>query len=124
MSNAGNSSDPNSSANDGSFSIRKSSPDLLREVLESTLTRGEGGLAPEELLALQEIARAHGDSQLDMLQITELLVAGLLSTRFPGLANRETNQLMCQRIADSLCGDPVSMQRLKTMWNQLRESVS
>ncbi len=119
---------PDNSGSEAPFSVRKSSPDLLRHVLEATLARGPGDMSSEELQNLQAVARdglrADSTGQLDMVQIAERLVASLLSTRFPDLANVEANRQMCQRIAASLCGDPTSMQRLKTLWNQLRHSVT
>lgn len=106
------------------WNVRKSSPDLLRHVLEATLSRGAGELTPGELEALQAIARQQGTAAVDMAEITEQLVASLLAARFPDLAPPETHRLMSQRIAASLCGDPTSMQRLKIFWNQLRQSVT
>ena len=119
MSNADRST-PGSSASSG-FSVRKSSPDLLRHVMEATLASGEPGMTAEEWQAIRSIADDPQNSSLGMDCVAELLVTALLSTRFPDLAAQETSQLMCQRIAASLCGDPTSMQRLKTFWNQLRE---
>ena len=111
-----------SSANQ--FSARKSSPDLLRHVLEETLAAGSNAMTTEEWERLQNLARSHWTIDLDMLQVAEKLVSALLTTRFPDLASADANQRMCQRIAGSLCGDPASMQRLKTFWNQLRASIS
>ncbi len=128
MSSAGGAPAPENSASEASFSVRKSSPDLLRHVLEATLARGTGDMTPEELQNLQavarEILREDSTDPLDMIQITERLVASLLSTRFRDLAEAEANRQMCQRIAASLCGDPTSMQRLKTLWNQLQQSIT
>jgi hypothetical protein len=128
MSNAGGSPAPGNSANQASISLRKSTPDLLRHVLEATLARGTGEMTAEELQSLQAIARsilqADSTEQLDMALIAERLVACLLTTRFPDLGSAEANRQMCQRIATSLCGDPTSMQRLKTLWNQLQQSIT
>ena len=124
MSSGGRAPTPDDAAHASAFNARKTSPDLLRHVLEATLARGAGELTSEELQGLQAIAREHGASTLDMAQITELLVASLLSSRFPDLAHPAAHRLMSQRIAASLCGDPTSMQRLKTFWNQLRQSVT
>ena len=128
MSNGG-SAVPDSSGNEGQlpanqFSAKKPSPDLLRHVLEETLAAGSNAMTPEEWEKLQALARSDWTNDLDMLQVTEKLVSALLSTRFPGLASADANHRMCQSIAGSLCGDPESMQRLKTFWNQLRESIS
>ena len=124
MSSGGRAPTPDNPDGEAAFNVRKSSPDLMRHVLDATLARGAGELTPEELQGLQEIAREKSSAQLDMAQIAERLVASLLSTRFPDLATPEANRLMCERIAASLCGDPTSMQRLKTLWNQLRQSVT
>lgn len=118
-----------SSASDNSrpeveFSARKSSPDLMRHVLEATLARGSNAMTSEEWGRLQDLARAHATDDLDMSQVAEKLVASLLATRFPDLTNMDERCLMCERIAGSLCGDPASMQRLKTFWNHLRESIA
>lgn len=102
---------------------RKSSPDLLRHVLEETLARGAGEMSSEELAALRDVAQALAGSHMDMSLIAEKLVAALLSKRFPDLANPDAHRQMSRRIAASLCGDPTSMQRLKTLWNQLRQSI-
>jgi hypothetical protein len=124
MSSGGGVPAPENAAKQETFSARKSSPDLLREVLEATLARGAGEMSAEECQQLQAVARMHRSSQLDMSEVAELLVAALLATRFPPLASPEANRQMCQRIAASLCGDPTSMQRLKVFWNQLRQSVT
>ncbi|MCA9133062.1 MAG: hypothetical protein KDA45_07895 [Planctomycetales bacterium] len=113
-----------SSAEETTFSAKKSSPDLLRHVLEATLAQGETDMTAEEWQSLQAIAREHREAQLPIDRAAPLLVAALLATRFPDLARPETHAQMCQRISDSLCGDPTAMQRLKTFWNQLSESVS
>jgi hypothetical protein len=124
MSSGGGGPAPENAAKQETFSARKSSPDLLREVLEATLSRGAGEMSAEECQQLQAVARMHLSSQLDMSEVAELLVTALLATRFPPLASPEASRQMCQRIAASLCGDPTSMQRLKVFWNQLRQSVS
>lgn len=128
MSNGGGSPAPYNSANQASISLRKSTPDLLRHVLEATLARGAGEMTAEELQSLQTIAHSilQGDSteQLDIALIAERLVACLLATRFPDLGTAEANRQMCHRIAASLCSDPTSMQRLKTLWNQLQQSIT
>jgi len=129
MSSGGGVPAPDNAAKQETFSARKSSPDLLREVLEATLSRGAremsaGEMSAEECQQLQAVARLHQSSQLDMSEVAELLVTALLATRFPPLASPEASRQMCQRIAASLCGDPTSMQRLKVFWNQLRQSVS
>lgn len=124
MSSGGGAPTPDNPANAAAFNVRKSSPDLLRHVLEATLARGAGEMTPEELQNLQAIAREHETAQVDMAEIAQRLVASLLSSRFPDLAKPEDHRLMSARIAASLCGDPTSMQRLKTFWNQLRQSVT
>lgn len=119
---------PDKSTDEAAFSVRKSTPDLLRHVLEATLARGAGEMTAEELQELQTLARnILQDSpaeRLDMALVAERLVSCLLSSRFPDLGNPAANRLMCQRIAASLCGDPTSMQRLKTLWNQLQRSIT
>ncbi len=119
---------PDKSADEATFSVRKSTPDLLRHVLEATLARGAGEMTAEELQELQNLARNilqdSSAERLDMAHIAERLVSCLLSTRFPDLGNATANRQMCQRIAASLCGDPTSMQRLKTLWNQLQRSIT
>lgn len=124
MSSGGGAQTPDDAPQAAAWNVRKSSPDLMRHVLEATLSRGAGEMTPEELEALQAIARQHGTAAVDMAEITEQLVASLLASRFPDLAQPEAHRLMSQRIAASLCGDPTSMQRLKTFWNQLRQSVT
>ncbi len=126
---SGGSSIPDNSRNEApspanQSSVRKSSPDLLRHVLEETLAAGSNAMTSEEWEKLQVLARSPLMVDLDMLQVAERLVSALLATRFPDLASAEANQRMCQRIAASLCGDPESMRRLKTFWNQLRASIS
>ena len=121
---SGGSPAPNNSRSETEFSARKSSPDLMRHVLEATLARGSNAMAPEEWERLQAVARLHASDELDMSLVAEKLVAALLAVRFPHLSSENEACLMCQRIASSLCGDPASMQRLKTFWNQLRESIS
>ncbi len=124
MSSADGSTSPENESNEPSFSIRKSSTDLLRHVLEATLAKGEAGMTHEEWESILEIARTNQGADLPMDRVTELLVDALLATRFPDLAKKEARRQMCQHISSSLCGDPTSMQRLKAFWNQLRESVS
>jgi hypothetical protein len=124
MSSGGGAPAPNNAAKHETFSARKSSPDLLREVLEATLARGAGEMSTEECQQLQSIARAQLSKELDMAEVAVLLVEALLAKRFPPLASPEASRQMCQRIAASLCGDPTSMQRLKVFWSQLRQSVS
>ena len=117
---SGGPSVPGNSRNEEQFAAKKSSPDLLRHVLEATLAAGSNAMTPEEWEKLQALARSPAMAEADMLQVTEKLVSALLATRFPDLAKADADQRMCQRIAGSLCGDPASMQRLKTFWNQLR----
>ena len=126
---SGGSSVPDNSRNEApssanQFAAKKSSPDLLRHVLEETLAAGSNAMTSQEWETLQALARSHSTNDLDMLSVAEKLVSALLTTRFPDLAGGDANQRMCQRIAASLCGDPESMQRLKTFWNQLRASIS
>ena len=131
---SGSSSAPDNSRNEAQFSAdqlsanpfsaKKSSPDLLRHVLEETLAAGSNAMTTEEWEKLQALARSPLMNGLDMLQVAEKLVTALLATRFPDLSNADANLRMCQRIASSLCGDPASMQRLKVFWNQLRASIS
>ena len=124
MSNADGSREPSLDSRNPTFSSKKSSPDLLRHVLEETLQRGKSGMSEPEWQAIRQIASEHRERQLSMDQITELLVAALLAARFPDLASQESRRSMCNRIAASLCGDPTSMQRLKIFWQQLCESVT
>lgn len=126
---SGGASAPDNSRNEAQssanqFSAKKSSPDLLRHVLEETLAAGSSAMTPEEWEKLQALARSPSMVDLDMHQVAEKLVSALLATRFPDLASADANHRMCQRIAGSLCGAPESMQRLKTFWNQLRASIS
>lgn len=121
---SGSASAPDNSPNEPQFSAKKSSSDLLRHVLEETLAAGSNAMTSLEWEKMQALARSHRTDELDMHQVAEMLVADLLATRFPNLASVAANQSMCQRIASSLCGDPESMQRLKTFWNQLRASIA
>jgi hypothetical protein len=121
---SGGASESNNARQETEFSARKSSPDLMRHVLDATLARGSNAMTSEEWERLQALARKHATDDLDMSQVAEILVTSLLGTRFPDLTSANEKCLMCQRIAGSLCGDPASMQRLKTFWNQLRESVA
>ncbi len=105
------------------FTTQKSSPDLLRHVLEETLARGEAGLSQDEWRSLQVIARRM-ESAATVEVVTQSLVESLLSTRFPGLADVNSRRQMCQLISRSLCEDPVSLERIHNFWQQLRESVS
>lgn len=120
MSSGGSSASENSRTQT-QFSARKSSPDLMRHVLEATLARGSSALTAEEWAGLRDIARDHMTADLDMTQVAQKLVAALLATRFPDLGGPDDSRLMCHSIAASLCNDPTSMQRLKLFWNQLRE---
>ena len=124
MSSGGGAPAPERPTGPSSDAVRKSSPDLLRHVLEATLARDNAEISAAELEQLRDIARQHQTASLDMAQIAERLVASLLSSRFPDLASADAHRLMCSQIASSLCGDPTSMQRLKTLWNQLRQSVT
>ncbi len=120
MSSGGSSASDNSRAQT-QFSARKSSPDLMRHVLEATLARGSSAMTAEEWAKLRELARNHMSADLEMSQVAHKLVAALLAIRFPDLGSPDDSRLMCHSIAASLCGDPTSMQRLKLFWNQLRD---
>lgn len=115
---------PENSSNEAQFSAKKSSTDLLRHVLEETLAAGSNAMTSLEWEKMQAVARTHLADELDMHQVAEMLVAALLATRFPNLPGADANQRMVQRIANSLCEDPESMQRLKNFWNQLRASIA
>ena len=108
------------------YFARKSSPDLLRHVLEETLARGEQGMTQDEWRAVQVIARAHVHSkhELPLEHITQILVEALLTTRFPDLAEADRRKRMSQTISATLCMDPTSRERITTFWKQLRESHS
>ena len=103
--------------------FRKPSPDLMRQVLEETLARGDAGLTPEEWQAVRQIALVHAQCDLPIDQVALMPVTTLLATRFPELGDEAARQRMCSCVTGSLCGDPTSMQRLKNFWQQLRESV-
>ena len=126
MSSAEGSSNSQYGSPEQTFFARKSSPDLLRHVLEETLARGEQGMTLDEWRAIQMIARTHIHSkhELPLEHITQILVEGLLSTRFPELADSENRKRMSQTISASLCTDPTSRERIKVFWKQLRESLT
>ena len=108
------------------YSTRKSTPDLLRHVLEETLARGQSSMSEDEWRAMQMVARTqqHMQLQLPMEHVIQLLVEALISTRFPDLASVKVRRQMCQMISGSLCEDPTSMQRMSVFSEQLCESVS
>lgn len=92
---------PDKSGDEATFSVRKSTPDLLRHVLEATLARGAGEMTAEELQETKPARNILQDIQaerLDMAHIAERLVSCLLSTRFPDLGNATANRQMCQPV--------------------------
>ncbi|MEO8271287.1 MAG: hypothetical protein ABI557_16315, partial [Aureliella sp.] len=79
---SGGASVPDNSSNESSYSdnqssAKKSSPDLLRHVLEETLAAGSNAMTSQEWETLQDLARIHSTDDLDMNQIAEKLVSAL-----------------------------------------------
>ncbi len=106
--------------------------DLLRTVLESTLSSSNKSLNDEELRALAQLAKSSA-SDLPLSQVTLQLVSHLLKLRFGNAASVNASNAadtksptpfdnMSKSIAETLCNDPTSARRLAQFWQLLRES--
>ncbi len=115
--------DSNSGSGDHLQAGQQQDPNLLSQVLQETLARGGTGLKAAEWEAFRQIAKSPDNRDRSINEVSLLLVECFLTTRFPKMTGQRSLEPMCQRISESLCGDPVSMQRMKTFWGQLQESV-
>lgn len=104
---------------------------LGRELLDSVLRQtaknqpaedaGEAASAAD-LAALQTVAQRHGGKPLLVEPVVIELVQAVLSEQFqPLIASDESWQTMCSGIAQTLYDDPVSRERLDTLWSRLQE---
>jgi len=94
---------------------------VLQETLE-LLSREK--ITPEELEALQEVARRHRDKPLEAEPVTRELIFSLLEKRFRLAAQTDRDrQQMAGEIAEYLHETPTTLQKLQEFWRRLRESV-
>lgn len=107
---------------DGASEPEPSPDSLLDEVLENTVPSQDEPLAPEELAALQEVARQHPDAPLALEPMGVALIESLLKLRLPDRAKSMTGE-MAQSIATAMFDSPETEARLRNLWDQLRESV-
>lgn len=111
---------PNESGFEAGDANRRSSSNLLRLVLESTLSKGDQGLSDDEWLAIRSVAEDPDHENVPLDQIAPKLVTALLDCRFPGIAQQGEAAQISIRIAECLCGDPHATQNLRRFWMQLK----
>lgn len=110
------------SSNDSQNSSDGPPESLLNEVLENTIPTESEPLAPEELAAMQTIARQFSGQPLWLEPIGVALVESLLKLRMPAGVQSMTPE-MAQSIAEAMFESPECKARLDNLWNQLCESV-
>lgn len=94
----------------GDANSNPSSAHALREWIESALADKKVGLSEQEWQILHSAA-SHSSGQL--VDFAVAIVDSLLGLRFPTLQQDETlRRKMTERIAQTLCSDPTSRQRL------------
>ena len=94
---------------------------LLDELLESTLSQRGKTLSREEWELLRSVTIKSDENQVEFTESTTRIIEAFLHTRFPKtLANQKNLRRMSESIAQTLCGDPTSRQRLVEFLQHLR----
>ena len=98
---------------------------LLDELLESTLSQRGKSLSGEEWELLRNVTIESDKSQIEFTESTTRIIEAFLFKRFPKtLANQKNLRRMSEGIAQTLCGDPTSRQRLAEFLQHLRATNS
>jgi hypothetical protein len=98
--------------------------DLLDSVLRQTAPSSSADDAPTaaDMVALRDVADRHRGKKLVVQPIVVELVQAVLSEQFqPVVASGESWDTMCSGIAQTLFDDPVSRDRLDSLWSRLSE---
>jgi hypothetical protein len=97
-------------------------PALLERVVRQTLAGGtvEEPLRPEEMDAMREVARRRQGEPLGLDPVATELVDAVLRTQFGNPVNAAGIwQALCRQVAETVMDDPVSHQRLESLWSSL-----
>lgn len=98
--------------------------DLLDSVLRQTAqtSASDDAVTADDLAALRQVAVRHRGEPLICQPVVVELVQAVLSEQFrPVVTTAESWQAMCSGIAQTLFEDPVSRERLDSLWARLSE---
>ncbi|MDZ4850392.1 MAG: hypothetical protein SGI77_13990 [Pirellulaceae bacterium] len=110
-----------SETNSQSYEEAPSRSKLLDELLESTLSQRGKSLLGEEWELLREIANKADQDGVNFVEIATQIIEAFLFQRFPKtLSNQASLHRMSENIAQTLCEDPTSKQRLTEFVQHLR----
>jgi hypothetical protein len=104
---------------------QESSRELLEQVVRRTLSDQDDGEPPAALaLALREVAkRFQGQNPAWETVVVELVDQVLLHWFSAGTLAAEGRRLMAAEIGETLGDDPQAADRLRRLWNGLREAA-
>jgi len=97
----------------------------LEDAVRTTLvnTEADGPVSPEEIAALQGVAKRHGHGPLTLDPIAIELVEAMIQVNYGHLQRpREVWQETATRVAKLLCDAPEARARLENLWRRLVES--
>ncbi len=98
---------------------------LIDELLESTLSQRGKSLSGDEWELLHNVTIKSDESQMEFAESTTRIIEAFLYKRFPKtLANQKNLRRMSESIAQTLCGDPTSRQRVVEFLQHLRAANS
>lgn len=113
-----------SAPSDGSSAGESLGRELLDSVLRQTAQAETASDAPtaSDLSALRDVAERHRGKPLTCQPVVVELVQAVLKEQFePVVASTESWSTMCAGIAQTLYEDPVSRDRLDSLWSRLME---
>ncbi len=95
---------------------------LLDRVLQETMAAVSVG--PQELSALLDVARKYHGQPLTLEPVAVELVEAILRFRLPALQLSDPQRReMLTQIAELLLEDPPSAERLRRLWDRLKEAT-
>jgi len=97
----------------------------LEDAVRTTLVNSEadGPVSPEEIAALQGVAKRHGHVPLTLDPVAIELVEALINVNYGHLQQHtEVWQKTAKKIATLLCDAPEAHARLENLWHRLVES--
>jgi len=97
----------------------------LEDAVRTTLVNSEadGPVSPEEIAALQAVAKRHGHVPLTLDPVAIELVEAIVLVNYGHLQRHsEVWQKTAKKIATLLCDAPESHARLENLWHKLVES--